>query len=118
MMVKKKIENEEIKEAIIINQENEKIKVLYIVENKTTMNEVPGRDVMNCSNIRILLTFKNLLKFGLTEQQLQSITPNFEFDIEQTEEKSASGNILVMMLMSMSITLCDILFVHIKYQAR
>ena len=39
--VKKKIENEEIKEAIIINQENEKIKVLYIVENKTTMNEVP-----------------------------------------------------------------------------
>ena len=31
--VKKKIENEEIKEAIIINQENEKIKVLYKLLN-------------------------------------------------------------------------------------
>ena len=95
--VKKKIENEEIKEAIIINQENEKIKVLYIVENKTTMNEVPE----GCMNaLTSLYSNLRISKLGLTEQQLQSITPNFEFDIEQTEEKSASGNILVMMLMS------------------
>ena len=51
------LENEEIKEAIIINQENEKIKVLYIVENKTTMSEVP-EGCMNAltslySNLRI-----------------------------------------------------------------
>ena len=95
--VKKKIENEEIKEAIIINQENEKIKVLYIVENKTTMSEVPE----GCMNaLTSLYSNLRISKLGLTEQQLQSITPNFEFDIEQTEEKSASGNILVMMLMS------------------
>ena len=95
--VKKKIENEEIKEAIIINQENEKIKVIYIVENKTTMSEVPE----GCMNaLTSLYSNLRISKLGLTEQQLQSITPNFEFDIEQTEEKSASGNILVMMLMS------------------
>ena len=95
--VKKKIENEEIKEAIIINQENEKIKVLYIVENKTTMSKVPE----GCMNaLTSLYSNLRISKLGLTEQQLQSITPNFEFDIEQTEEKSASGNILVMMLMS------------------
>ena len=95
--VNKKIENEEIKEAIIINQENEKIKVLYIVENKTTMSEVPE----GCMNaLTSLYSNLRISKLGLTEQQLQSITPNFEFDIEQTEEKSASGNILVMMLMS------------------
>lgn len=95
--VKKKIENEEIKEAIIINQENEKIKVLYIVENKTTMSEVPE----GCMNaLTSLYSNLKISKLGLTEQQLQSITPNFEFDIEQTEAKSASGNILVMMLMS------------------
>ena len=95
--VKKKIENEEIKEAIIINQENEKIKVLYIVENKTTMSEVPE----GCMNaLTSLYSNLRISKLGLTEQQLQSITPNFEFEIEQTEEKSASGNILVMMLMS------------------
>lgn len=95
--VKKKIENKEIKEAIIINQENEKIKVIYIVENKTTMSEVPE----GCMNaLTSLYSNLRISKLGLTEQQLQSITPNFEFDIEQTEEKSASGNILVMMLMS------------------
>lgn len=83
--VKKKIENEEIKEAIIINQENEKIKVLYIVENKTTMSEVPE----GCMNaLTSLYSNLRISKLGLTEQQLQSITPNFEFDIEQTEETS------------------------------
>ena len=92
------ITNEDLKfEDVKKKIENEEIKVLYIVENKTTMSEVP-EECMNAltslySNLRIS-------KLGLTEQQLQSITPNFEFDIEQTEEKSASGNILVMMLMS------------------
>ena len=95
--VKEKIEDKEIKEAIIINPENEKIKVSYIVENKTMMSEVPE----GCMNaLTSLYSNLRISKLGLTEQQLQSITPNFEFDIEQTEEKSASGNILVMMLMS------------------
>ena len=39
-------------------------------------------------------------KLGLTAEEMQSITPNFEFSLEQTEEEKASGNILVMMLMS------------------
>ena len=95
--VKKKIEDKEIKEAIIINPENEKIKVSYIVENKTMMSEVPE----GCMNaLTSLYSNLKISKLGLTEQQLQSITPNFEFSIEQTEEKSASGNIFVMMLMS------------------
>ena len=88
----------ELEFSIIENKkENEKIKVLYIVENKTTMSEVPE----GCMNaLTSLYSNLRISKLGLTEQQLQSITPNFEFDIEQTEEKSASGNILVMMLMS------------------
>ncbi len=95
--VKKKIEDKEIKEAIIINPENEKINVSYIVENKTIMNEVTE----GCMNaLASLYSNLKISKLGLTEQQLQSITPNFEFSIEQTEEKSASGNIFVMMLMS------------------
>ena len=95
--VKKKIEDKEIKEAIIINPENEKINVLYVVENKTTMNEVPA----GCINVLTSL-YSNLKisKLGLTEQQLQSITPNFEFSIEQAEEKSASRNTSAIMLMS------------------
>ena len=95
--VKKKIEDKEIKEAIIINPENEKIKVSYIVENTTMMHDVPEE----CVNaLTSLYSNLKISKLGLTEQQLQSITPNFEFEIEQTAEKSASGNVLAMMLMS------------------
>ena len=95
--VKKKIEDKEIKEAIIINPENEKIKVSYIVENTTMMHDVPEE----CVNaLTSLYSNLKISKLGLKEQQLQSITPNFEFEIEQTAEKSASGNVLAMMLMS------------------
>ena len=95
--VKKKIEDKEIKEAIIINPENVKIKVSYIVENTTMMHDVPEE----CVNaLTSLYSNLKISKLGLTEQQLQSITPNFEFEIEQTAEKSASGNVLAMMLMS------------------
>ena len=95
--VKQKIEDKEIKEAIIINSENEKIKISYIVENTTMMNEIPEGCINALTSIYSSL---KISKLGLTEEQLQSITPNFEFNLEQTEEKSASGNILVMMIMS------------------
>ena len=39
--IKQKIEGKEINKAIIINPENEKIKISYIVENTTMMDEVP-----------------------------------------------------------------------------
>ena len=95
--VKQKIEDKEIKEAIIISPENEKVKISYIVENTTMINEVPE----GCKNaLTSIYSSLKISKLGLSEQQLQSITPNFEFNLEQTEEKSASGNILVMMIMS------------------
>ena len=95
--VKQKIEDKEIKEAIIISPENEKVKISYIVENTTMINEVPEK----CKNaLTSIYSSLKISKLGLSEQQLQSITPNFEFNLEQTEEKSASGNILVMMIMS------------------
>ena len=50
--------------------------------------------------INSLYTNIQINKLGLTEAELQSITPNFEFSLEQTEEEKASGNVLVMMLMS------------------
>ena len=96
--VKQKIENKEIKKAIIINPEDEKVKISYIVENATLINEVPEECINALTSIYSNL---KISKLGLTEQQLQSITPDFEFDLEQTEEKSASGNVFAMMIMSM-----------------
>ena len=87
----------EINGAIIINPENEKIKISYIVENTTMMDQVPEECV---NSLTSLYSNLQISKLGLTEEQLQSITPNFDFSLEQTEEKSASGNVFVMMIMS------------------
>ena len=95
--IKRKIEDEEINGAIIINPGNEKIKISYIVENTTMMDQVPEECV---NSLTPLYSNLQISKLGLTEEQLQSITPNFDFSLEQTEEKSASGNVFVMMIMS------------------
>ncbi|MCI8412084.1 MAG: ABC transporter permease [Clostridia bacterium] len=96
--IKEKIENEEIKSAIVIEKQDNNIKVRYIVENTTMMEEVPETLV---NSINSLYSNMQISKLGLTQEQLQSITPNFEFSLEQTEEQKASGNIFVMMLMSL-----------------
>ena len=95
--IKTKIENEEIANAIIIEKQENNVKIRYIVENTTMMENVPEALV---NAINSLYTNMQINKLGLTEEELQSITPNFEFTIEQTEEEKASGNIFAMMLMS------------------
>lgn len=92
-----KIEDNKIEEAIIINPEDEKIKISYVVKDSTMMNGVP-EEVINA--LTSIYSNLKISKLGLTEEQLQSITPNFEFNLQQTEEKSASGNVFAMMLMS------------------
>lgn len=95
--VKSKIENEEIQDAIIIEKQENNIKIRYIVKNMNMMENVP-ENIVNAINT--LYSNIQISKLGLNEQQMQSITPNFEFSLEQTEEEKASGNIFAMMLMS------------------
>ena len=95
--IKTKIENEEIANAIIIEKQENNVKIRYIVENTTMMENIPEALV---NAINSLYSNIQINKLGLTEEELQSITPNFEFTIEQTEEEKASGNIFAMMLMS------------------
>jgi len=95
--IKEKIEDGEIDDAIMIEKEENNIKVRYIVESTTMMTGVPE---MLVNTINTLYTNMQINKLGLTETELQSITPNFEFSLEQTDEEEASGNILVIMLMS------------------
>lgn len=96
--IKFKIESKEASEAIMIEKQDENIKVRYIVENATMMPQVPD-NIVNMLNT--LYSNVQISKLGLTETELQSITPNFEFSLEQTEEEQASGNIFVMMMMSL-----------------
>ena len=94
--IKEKIENEEIDSAIIVEKQDENIKIRYIVKSATMMSGVP-EDII--STLNTLYTNIQINKLGLTEEQLKSITPNFEFALEQTDEE-ASGNVYAMMLLS------------------
>ena len=95
--IKEKIENEDIYGAIIIEKQENNVKVRYIIKNTTMISEVP-ENIVNAINS--LYTNIQISKLGLTNEQIKSITPAFEFDIEQTQEEKASGNIFAMMLMS------------------
>ncbi len=95
--IKQKIEENQIDSAIIIESNNNNYKIRYIVESKTMMDGVP-EDIVN--SINTLYSNIQIGKLGLTEAELQSITPNFEFSLEQTDEEEVKGNVLVMMIMS------------------
>ena len=95
--IKNKIENEEIETAILIEPKEEKIEIKYILENINMMQEVPEQIVNAINSVYSNL---QISKLGLTQEQLQNITPNFDFKLEQTEEQQASGNILAIMLLS------------------
>lgn len=95
--IKKKIENEETESAIIVEPQEENISIKYIVKNANMMQSVP-EEIVNVMNT--LYSNLQISKLGLTAGQLQSITPNFEFSLEQTEEEKASGNIFAMMILS------------------
>ena len=95
--IKEKIENEEIDSAIIVEKQDENIKIKYIVKSATMMSGVPENII---STLNTLYTNIQINKLGLTEEQLKSITPNFKFALEQTDEE-ASGNVYAMMLLSL-----------------
>lgn len=96
--IKEKIENGNIASAMIIEKQDNDVKIRYIVKSATMMDGVPQYLV---STINSLYSNMQINKLGLTPEQIQSITPNFEFTLEQTEEEEAKGNVLVMMLMSL-----------------
>lgn len=95
--IKAKIQNEEIESAIIVEQQDTNVKIRYIVKNTNMMEDVP-QDIVN--GITSIYSSLQISKLGLTQEQLQSITPDFEFALEQTEEAKASGNIFAIMLLS------------------
>ena len=96
--IKEKIEKGEIETAIIIEPQEENIKIRYIVKNTTMMQNVP-EGIINMLNT--MYSNLQISKLGLTPEQLQAITPDFEFSLEQTEEEKASGNVFAIMLLSL-----------------
>ena len=102
------IENETIYSAIVIEEDTNGIKIRYIVKDTTMMEKVP-ESIVNL----ITAGYKNMkiAQLGLSQKQLEAMNPNFEFQLEQTSEERAAGNIFVIMIISM------ILFFAIYYSA-
>ena len=95
--IKTKIDNKEIDDAIVVEKVDNNIKIRYIVESTTMMTGVPENII---SAINTIYTNIQINKLGLTSEQIASITPNFEFSLEQTEEQKVEGNLLAIMLLS------------------
>ncbi len=96
--IKEKINNEEIDEAIILSSKENNISMDYIVDNLMYVENVPEDIVSAISNI---YTNMQILKLGLSEEEIKSISPNFEFNMKQTEEQEVQGNNFVMMILSL-----------------
>lgn len=95
--IAKKIEDNEIEDAIVITRENGQIKLTYIVEDMTMMDGVP-ESMQN--TFEELYTNLQLSKLNLTQEQLASLEPNFTYSLEQTNEQEVKGNVLAIMLLS------------------
>lgn len=95
--VKEKINNEEIEEAIIITKGENTVHINYLVKSLGMTSEVP-EDIM----IMLQESYKYLQisKLNITQDELMLINTPFEMELNQTEEKEASGNIFAMMLLS------------------
>lgn len=95
--IKQKIENEEIESAIIIENKDGVIKLRYIVESENIFDIMP-EDLVN--EISMIYSNLQISKLGLSMEQLNTINPNFDISYEQISEEKASGNVFVIMLMS------------------
>ena len=98
--IKEKISNNEIDAALVITPKDGKISMEYIVENLTYLEEIP-ENIVNA--ISTIYTNMQISKLNLTEEELNSMSPKFEFNLKQTEEEKVEGNVAVMMLLSCAL---------------
>ena len=95
--IKSKIEANDITAALIISKSENTIKLEYIVEN-AAMTTIPENYINALSS---LYTNIQLSKLNLSQEQLQSLAPNFEFTLTQTDEQEVGGDVVAIMLLSL-----------------
>ncbi len=91
------INNEDITEVLIINQENGELKIDYVVKNLGYITS-PPETLTNMLN----QIYKDLQisKLGLTNEQIQSLTPVVSFNMHQAEETEIGANMGILMMIS------------------
>ena len=107
--IKEKIEDGSIDKCFVFSTKDGKIKMEYVVENiAKDFGEVPS-DIINA--FEMLYSNVQMQNLGLTMEQLQTLTPDFNMEITETDENAASGNIAIMFIV------CLVLFYAIFYCA-
>lgn len=106
--IKEKLANEEYDSCVRFRKENDKISIDYIVESLMMGESMPQSLI---EEFQTQYTARKIMEAGLTEAQLQSMFTQFEVNTIQTDESAGSGNIFVMMILSM------VLFFAIYYCA-
>lgn len=95
--LKSQIENGDLDAAVLIEKLPDETKVHYLVKNTATIESIPPQITETLDSL-----YRNLQisKLNLTPKQLQSLTPNFDYIIEQTEDTVVGGNVFAMMILS------------------
>lgn len=96
--IKKDINKDKIKSSIIVNKSDDGIKLDYIVKNKLYVERIPD-DLF--TSLTSLYTNIQIGKLGLSDEQIKSISPTFNFEIIQSEKETTEGNIFLGMIISM-----------------
>lgn len=96
--IKNKLKNEEFDSCLVFKQENDTIKIDYVVESMMAGQTVPEDLIQNFST---QYTAVQIQKAGLTQAQMQKMFTNFEVNVIQTDENAGSGNIIAIMLLSL-----------------
>ena len=96
--IKQKIDNNEIDDALVITKKDGQINMQYIVENLAMVSQMP-QSLTNA--ISTIYSNLSISKLGLTLEQIQTLSGNFNFEMIQTEEEEVQGNQFAMMMMSL-----------------
>ena len=96
--IKEKIENEELDEAVVVTKKGDDINLEYIVNNLIYVSQMPESLVSALTSIYSNL---QISKLELNQEQLASLTPNFTFELKQTEDEEMQGNPAAMMILSL-----------------
>ncbi len=99
--IKQKIDNKDIDGCIKITKKDNLINLEYIVESLNTIEgggEIPTGILEGLTKV---YSNMQIAKLNLTEEELASITPQFDFTFTQTSESKANGAVFLMMILSM-----------------
>lgn len=96
--IKEKIDNEEIDYCLILNKQENTLKIDYVLKSLGTFEGEPTRLIDMFTD---LYTNIQISKLGLTQEQVNSLYLGVEMNTIETEENSASGNVFAMMLLSL-----------------